>query len=152
VIWIAYITAIRAREVDVLQARQAVDLALGELSQLLGVTYNRLSACLVASQRVSWAQDEFASGGYATVAVGKHTSRDLVAQPVQNIVFFAGEHTACVEVGSNVQTVHGAYDSGLRAAKQCISSLQPQSSTSCPVGPAIRLQSRQAETLYRSAL
>jgi monoamine oxidase len=39
---------------------------------------------------------------------------DLLAKPVNNKLFFAGEATS----RANPSTVHGAYLSGLRAAKQ----------------------------------
>jgi monoamine oxidase len=42
--------------------------------------------------------------------------REALAAPVSDWLFFAGEATA---YDSNPQTVHGAVDSGVRAAEEC---------------------------------
>jgi monoamine oxidase len=60
-----------------------------------------------------WGKDEFSQGSYSFANVGA-TNSDFQAfeTPVNNTLFFAGEHTNAAYRG----TVHGAYLSGVRAA------------------------------------
>eukprot|EP01126_Amoeba_proteus_P042128 TRINITY_DN4573_c0_g2_i6.p1 TRINITY_DN4573_c0_g2~~TRINITY_DN4573_c0_g2_i6.p1 ORF type:complete len:209 (-),score=31.31 TRINITY_DN4573_c0_g2_i6:280-906(-) len=69
---------------------------------------------LVDFKIISWGKEKFTRGGYACLSVGKlESSRKQLFQPVQGVLFFAGEATAFF---SEPQTVHGALESGLRAA------------------------------------
>ena len=67
-----------------------------------------------------WRKDPFARGSYSFVAQ-KATAEDydLVAKPVGNNLFFAGEHSC----KSHPATVHGAYISGLRVAAEVLESV-----------------------------
>ena len=68
-------------------------------------------------QITRWASDPFALGSYSYPAVGSTPEmRDALATPVQNRLYFAGEATHRTYFG----TAHGAYLSGLRAAKQIL--------------------------------
>jgi monoamine oxidase len=62
----------------------------------------------------NWRNDPFARGAYSYVPLGGLKARDILARPVQRTLFFAGEATA--QVGTQA-TVHGAIESGLRAAR-----------------------------------
>ena len=67
----------------------------------------------LAMARSGWLTDPLANGCYSYIAVGSSFSDlDVVAAPVNNRVFFAGEGTNSGYLG----TVHGAYQSGLREA------------------------------------
>ena len=68
--------------------------------------------------RVShWASDPFARGSYSFLAVGGSGSdRERLGLPVDNTLFFAGEATHRDDPAS----VHGAWWSGLRAARQVL--------------------------------
>ena len=60
-----------------------------------------------------WASDEFARGAYSYTSVGMTPfDYDVIIKPVQDRVFFAGEHTS----KDSPATVHGAYESGIREA------------------------------------
>jgi monoamine oxidase len=62
-----------------------------------------------------WGRDPFAHGAYSFPAVGSSPDdRDQLAASVDDRVFFAGEATS----REYFATVHGAYLSGLRAAKE----------------------------------
>ncbi len=68
-------------------------------------------------QLTRWASDPFALGSYSYDAVGvSPTTRKALAKPLQNRLFFAGEATEHNYYG----TAHGAYLSGLRAAKEML--------------------------------
>lgn len=64
---------------------------------------------------VDWVHDEFALGGYSVAPPGASTLRAVLAQPVVDRLFWAGEATASNAWSS---TVHGAYVSGRRAAAE----------------------------------
>ncbi|QSL64175.1 hypothetical protein MERGE_000330 [Pneumocystis wakefieldiae] len=67
-----------------------------------------------------WGKDKFCYGSYSYVgpeASGK--DYDIIAMPVENTLFFAGEATS----RTHPATVHGAYLSGLKAAQLVLDSL-----------------------------
>lgn len=64
-----------------------------------------------------WATDPFAYGAYAYPRGGGRPSQfETLAEPVEDLIFFCGEHTTFDYAG----TTHGAYMSGLRAAEELI--------------------------------
>jgi monoamine oxidase len=111
-----YTTSARARAIDAMSEQEALTLGLQQLSKLLDVSFEKLSSSLTKSKRVSWAQDVYAQGAYAHVPVGASEARVNLAKPEGNL-FFAGEATA---YDSTPQTVHGAVESGIRAALEAI--------------------------------
>ncbi|MBL6431450.1 MAG: FAD-dependent oxidoreductase [Alphaproteobacteria bacterium] len=61
-----------------------------------------------------WSQDPFTRGAYSFTALGTTPADfDALARPVEKTLLFAGEHTTFRHHG----TVHGAYLSGLEAAR-----------------------------------
>lgn len=111
----AFVTAERARQIDQLPEAAALALGLAELSQLLGIL--QLAQHCDAARRVAWAHDPYARGGYAHVPPGAAQARLALATPEGDRLFFAGEATAH---DTNPQTVHGAIESGWRAAQECL--------------------------------
>lgn len=109
----AFITADRAQQIDALDEAEALQIGLEELGQLLG--RSDLQNHLVAAKRQSWALDCLALGGYAHVPPGAADARVELARPEGDVLFFAGEATA---YDTNPQTVHGAIESGWRAAQE----------------------------------
>jgi monoamine oxidase len=63
-----------------------------------------------------WASDPFARGAYSYVRVAGEGARGLLAAPVADTLFFAGEATSADDSG----TVAGALESGLRAARELL--------------------------------
>jgi monoamine oxidase len=66
----------------------------------------------------NWLAEPFTLGGYSVTTPGNAGARAILAKPINNRLFWAGEATA-----SNVScaTVHGAYTSGRRAASEILS-------------------------------
>lgn len=65
--------------------------------------------------RTRWSKDEFSHGAYSFASNGTRTiDFDLLAEPIDNRIFLAGEHTSRDYRG----TVHGAYESGLREGRR----------------------------------
>lgn len=64
-----------------------------------------------------WRADPFSRGAYSYIVVGgEGRAYDVLSQPVNNRLFFAGEHTN----GRYAATVHGAFLSGLREAGRIV--------------------------------
>jgi monoamine oxidase len=63
-----------------------------------------------------WGADPFARGSYSYALPGKADGRAVLAAPIDDRIFFAGE--ACSP--NDFSTAHGAYQSGLAAADQAI--------------------------------
>lgn len=71
----------------------------------------------IEAQMTRWASDPFALGSYSYHAVGSTPNmRRVLAAPLDQALFFAGEASH----GTFSGTAHGAYLSGLRAARQIL--------------------------------
>jgi monoamine oxidase len=88
-------------------AAQAVD----ELVALLGADYRKRLTPLMASR---WTHDPFVRGAYSYARPGHAGDRAILAAPVEDRLFFAGEATS----PNFFSTAHGAHDSGERAARE----------------------------------
>jgi monoamine oxidase len=110
-----YVTAERARAADGLGDAELRRAALDELAGLLGEPAVRAECEAVL--RSAWAADPLARGGYAHLPPGAADARPALAAPEGERLFFAGEATAH---DTNPQTVHGAIESGYRAADELL--------------------------------
>jgi len=72
---------------------------------------------LAAAWVHDWQQDPFARGAYSYLAVGGHGARRVLAQPLQDTLFFAGE---AADLEGEHTTVAGALQSGERAAREVL--------------------------------
>jgi len=111
-----FATAEKAQILDEQEENRALTWGLTELNWLLGTGERDLRKAAIDSRRVSWGFDAYARGGYAHLPPGESSAREALARPEEDILFFAGEATA---YDTNPQTVHGALESGWRAAKEC---------------------------------
>jgi monoamine oxidase len=93
-----------------------LDRALGTLRT---VFKQRVASKLQGWHVHNWQHDPLAGGAYSYVAVGGSGSQRLLARPVGETVFFAGEAT---ESSGDHATVHGALASGVRAAREALHS------------------------------
>jgi monoamine oxidase len=91
--------------------------ALDSLARLLGLGRDRLADLLVASYAHDWQADPYARGAYSYVPVGGLDAARLLAEPVEDTLFFAGEAT---DIEGRNGTVHGAMASGQRAGALAI--------------------------------
>jgi len=67
-----------------------------------------------------WVRDPYARGSYSFTRPGGVGQRAVLATPVEDRLYFAGEATA---PGPHYQTVHGALMSGRRAAREILAAL-----------------------------
>ncbi len=95
--------------------------ALDSLQRLFGVARSALEERLEDEVLHEWQSDPYARGGYAVTQVGGLGAARVLAQPVADTLFFAGEHT---HTEGQAGTVHGALETGERAARACLQTLR----------------------------
>ena len=110
---VGFTSGAKAREIEVLTNAQVIDRVMANLRATFGREIPEPEAALVTR----WAADPYAGGSYSYLPVGTISrERDHLAEPVAGTLFFAGEATH----RDDASTVHGAYWSGERAARQLI--------------------------------
>ncbi len=103
-----------ARAVAAMGEADALEVALDELTQLFGPA---VRAAYLGGRLVDWNADPWSRGAYTYSAVGMGAARATLAAPLDDTIFFAGEATA---EGGHIATVHGAIESGRRAARELL--------------------------------
>ncbi len=91
--------------------------SIDEIVSFLGNDFRRRLKPLRESR---WAHDPFARGSYSHALPGHAGDRAILAAPVDNRLFFAGEATS----PDFFTTAHGARDSGERAAREVVAALR----------------------------
>ena len=87
--------------------------SIDELVKLLGSDIRGKLTPLAESR---WCHDRFAQGAYSAAKPGHAEARAVLAAPVDDRIFFAGEATS----PNFFSTAHGARESGERAAKEVL--------------------------------
>jgi monoamine oxidase len=90
--------------------------SIDEIVSFLGNDFRRKLTPLAESR---WALDPFARGSYSHALPGHAGARAMLAAPVDNKLFFAGEATS----PDFFTTAHGARDSGERAARELLAAI-----------------------------
>ena len=90
--------------------RAACAFAVDELVALLGSDWRARLHPLAATR---WRHEPFIHGSYSHALVGHANQREVLAAPVDDRLFFAGE--ACS--ATDFSTAHGAYQTGVTAAR-----------------------------------
>jgi monoamine oxidase len=106
------LTEDRGRRVE--HALASLERALGERARV-----GSIAAHLVDAHHHDWRADPFARGAYSWVPTGAEDAKHVLANGYEDTIFFAGE---AVHVGAGTGTVHGAIESGERAARKISSS------------------------------
>jgi len=96
--------------------------ALRSLSHAAGIPEARLKQSLEGHYFHDWSRDPFTLGAYSYTPVYRIGTRMELTVPIQETLFFAGEAT---NTTGEHGTVHGAVDSGVRAAHQIAEILSP---------------------------
>lgn len=105
----AYFGGRLAAELEAAGADAMAEFAVDELAGLFGGDIRRRLRPLAAS---AWAGDAWAHGSYSIALPGHAGDRTILAAPVDERLFFAGEACSVPDFG----TAHGAYASGRAAA------------------------------------
>lgn len=88
------------------------------LGRIFGIGQQRVHGLMRGCYTHDWQQNRFSMGAYSYVAAGGLDASRQMTEPVEDTLFFAGEHT---DVTGHWGTVHAAMRSGLRAAEQVMS-------------------------------
>jgi monoamine oxidase len=91
--------------------------ALEELTGLMGADFRRK---LTPAGETAWAADPWSLGAYSHALPGRAGMRAVLARPVENRIFFAGEATS----PNAYSTAHGAWETGVRAAEEALGALR----------------------------
>ncbi|HEU4400855.1 MAG TPA: FAD-dependent oxidoreductase [Candidatus Polarisedimenticolia bacterium] len=113
-----WITGRAAQELSDLGDKAGVERALDWVEEALPGSGARKR--LQWSVMRDWVRDPYALGCYSYTRPGGHGQRAVLATPIQDCLYFAGEAT---EAPPHYQTVHGAYNSGRRAAREILADL-----------------------------
>ncbi len=95
-----------------------IDFAVERLSDMFGAKFSRH---VVAARATAWRSDEWIGGGYSAARPGEAHRRADLAAALGDRVLFAGEATS----REFYSTAHGAYLSGVAAARKAIEVLEP---------------------------
>jgi monoamine oxidase len=96
---------------------EIIQLVGESLGHMFGINAQEARSHVESLQFHDWRKDPFARGAYSYVPVGAVDAGRVLARPIKQTVFFAGEATA--QPGFQ-GTVHGAVESGLRAAREIL--------------------------------
>jgi monoamine oxidase len=86
------------------------------IEQICAALGNDMRKRLTPLAESAWARDPFALGSYSYGNPGASLMRAALAAPVEERLFFAGEHCSAADFS----TAHGAYRTGVRAAEEAI--------------------------------
>jgi monoamine oxidase len=95
--------------------------ALAALAELLGFSPGELAPAVTAVATHDWSSDPWSLGAYSYATAGAEGVPALLREPVAGTLWFAGEHTSDLQ---DLGTVHGAFASGRRAARQVAAALR----------------------------
>ena len=125
----AWMGGSRAHEIS---ASRFLDRALESLADIFQVPLSQLRQQLLSFHLHDWTADPLSSGAYSYVIEGGINASRQLSVPVEDTLYFAGEHT---DVSGHWGTVHGALRSGVRAAGQLLSARSQSHGhyTRCPV-------------------
>jgi monoamine oxidase len=107
----------RAEKMQSLDESRRVDAAIDALGRVLGCGREAVSRQVLSSHTHDWQKDPFAQGGYSYVPAGANGVMKVLADPVEQTLFFAGEAT---DTEGRSGLVHGAIATGERAARQIL--------------------------------
>jgi monoamine oxidase len=91
--------------------------ALYSVAVAFGISRAQVESQLEAVYTHDWQSDAFTRGAYAYLPVGGLEAQRTLASPVEGTLYFAGEAT---NDAGHIGTVHGAFASGERAAREII--------------------------------
>ena len=111
---IAYVMGDKAQELHQLGENEALAQVMKELEKMFG---EPIAPYLQEHLWQNWGQEAFVRGAYSYPSPGGKSLRRSLQNPLAKKLFFAGE--ACHQQG-HYATVHGAIETGYRAAEQLL--------------------------------
>lgn len=115
-----FVAGRKARFLSARSEPEVIDSILGDLERMApGVD---LRKHLRAARYVDWSADPYSRGAYTFPSIaGRMEARRRLAEPLGGVLFFAGEAT---HTRGEYATIHGALDSGERAAREILAALR----------------------------
>lgn len=95
--------------------QELIRLGIATLASALGVSEERIAAKIELAGASDWSRDPWSRGAYSWVPAGSTGAASVLASPVEETLYFAGEAT---DTAGYRGTVHGAIHSALRAAAE----------------------------------
>ncbi len=92
----------------------AIATGLAELAQLFGPEVHR---AYLGGRLADWSREPWSRGAYSYTPVGAADARAVLAAPVEDVLYFAGEASV---TNGHIGTVHGAIETGRRAAMEAM--------------------------------
>ena len=105
-----------------------IDFAVERLCAMFGA---RIARHVIAARATAWQSDQWIGGGYSAARPGEAHRRADLAATLGRRVLFAGEATS----REFYSTAHGAYLSGVAAARRAIEVLEPSRASARSSGP-----------------
>ena len=90
---------------------------LATLARVFEMSFAELQNQLVSWHEHDWSADPYSRGAYSYVPAGALDAPARLAAPVEETLYFAGEHT---DITGHWGTVHAALGTGVRAAEQML--------------------------------
>ena len=118
---VAFFGGDHARDIMAKGEQGAVRAVLDEFAKHVGAQAQK---AFIGGTLAGWATDPFSYGAYSHALPGRANARALLAEPVGDRLWFAGEATAGVGPGENfggAMTAGGAWIAGVAAAKKIAS-------------------------------
>jgi monoamine oxidase len=107
----------RAMELIGLSEEELQQRAVRGAAVALGVSEDAVRAEMTGFHVHDWEDDKWSRGAYSWVPVGGVDAWAAMCEPVEDTLYFAGEHT---DTTGHWGTVHAALRSGIRAARQVL--------------------------------
>lgn len=107
----------KAERICALSDQDAAEAGIRSLERILGARQGSVAAQVESWHLHNWTRDPFSRGAYSYALVGGPEARRVLAEAVEDTLYFAGEAT---EAEGHSATVHGALSSGRRAARQIL--------------------------------
>lgn len=108
-----------AEKIKDLSNEEILQKALESLSKIFNVGTNLIQSKLKAWHIANWVNDTYNCGGYSYEVVNGSNFKEIIKQPVENTIFFAGEG---LFDGPEIGTVEAALYTGRQTAHQLIAS------------------------------
>jgi monoamine oxidase len=90
---------------------------LATLARVFELSFAELQSLLVSWHEHDWSADPYSRGAYSYVPAGALDTPTKLTAPVEETLYFAGEHT---DITGHWGTVHAALGTGVRAAEQML--------------------------------
>ena len=120
----------KAAQLEGLSAEALAQAGCEALAEILHVESSSIRSLVMGCFTHNWSADPHSLGAYSYIAKGGLGAPGVLAAPLADTLYFAGEHTA---TDGHWGTVHAALASGLRAASQIATALHSEAN----VRPAI---------------